>query len=303
MLTIKLFIESIQDNKSPESISGYHYDLIHFERYLKKRTEIKENYELNNLFEEQKLLKNLNQADIIAYVRYLANIKQNKKNTINRKISVLKKYFQYLYDNQIIEKDITRQLKSYKVKKNESNVLSLNQCNFLLNSISGKNKPRDQLIILLFLLCGLNVNELITIEKSSIYDNYIIINEGSENLRKAYINDALRSILSVFLKDGCVLACKYLFSGKDGGHISKRTVQHIIKTHLIKTDFYQKGKTTELLRNTCFSLLSIYCELNITEIKNYLGYKTDNENGLFYYESSNRVNMRSLNKIRIALKE
>ena len=303
MLTINLYIESIQDIKSPETVAGYRYDLIHFERYLKERNEMREDFNLNDITVEQKLLRNLNEADVIGYLRYLDNIKKNKKSTINRKISALKNYFQFLYDYQIIDKDLTRPLKSLQVKKSEYNILSLNECNRLINSIDGKNKLRDQLIILIFLLCGLQVNELISIEKSSIYENYIMINEDSENSRKAYINDTLKSILSAFLKHDRVSTSKYLFTSKNGGYISKRTVQHIIKTHLIRNNFYQEGKTTELLRHTCFSLLSKYCDLNIIEIKTYLDYKNHNHSEYIQYKTRNRVNTILLNKIPIALKK
>ena len=208
-----------------------------------------------------------------------------------------------MYDHQIIDKDLTRSLRSLKIKKSESNILSLNECNTLIDSIDGKNKLRDQLIILIFLLCGLHVNELISIEKNSIHENYIMINKNTENSRKVYINDALKSILSVFLKHDHVSTSKYLFTGKDGGHLSKRTVQHIIKTHLIRNDFYQEGKTTELLRHTCFSLLSKYCDLNIIEIKTYLDYKNHNHSDYIHYKTRNRVNTTLLNKIPIALKK
>ena len=96
---------------------------------------------------------------------------------------------------------------------------------------------------------------------------------------------------------------KYLFSVKDGGHISKRTVQHIIKAHLINNDFYQEGKTTELLKNTCLLLLSKYCGLDYIEIKKYFGYKNDNINNPIYQRSLDRVNSTVLNKIPITLKK
>ncbi len=302
MLTIKLFLESIHETKSPDTVSGYQYDLIHFERFLKERINLEKDYDLDDLIIEQDLFKKLNQADIIAYLRYLDAIK-NKKSTINRKISALKKYFLFLYENHIIENDITSQLKTYKLTKNKSNFLSIDQCNTLLNNISGRNTTRDQLIILLFLICGLTVYELISIKKCSIHTDYILINEGTENFRKSYINDALRSILSVFFRDKRDNTSKYLFSVKDGGHISKRTVQHIIKVHLTNNDFYQEGKTTELLKNTCFSLLSKYCGLDFIEIKKYLGYKNYNDKNVIYQKSHDRVNSTVLNKIPIAFKK
>ena len=62
MLTINLFIESIQDTKSPDTVSGYRYDLIHFERYLKERNEMKKDFNLNDITAEQKIIKKLKRS-------------------------------------------------------------------------------------------------------------------------------------------------------------------------------------------------------------------------------------------------
>lgn len=50
------------------------------------------------------LVKNINANDIREYLSYLQNIKEQKATTINKHLSYLRKYFDYLYDHNLISK-------------------------------------------------------------------------------------------------------------------------------------------------------------------------------------------------------
>lgn len=272
METIKLFLGSLNEFYSQDSILGYESDLKSFEKYIFKRTET--DYDkIIDMQAELKILKQLNAADIIAYITYLKNEKQNKQITVNRKISALKQYFKFMKANHYIEHDIVYDIKANKVNACDTEILTLDECKTLLNKITGKNKCRDTLIIMLFLVCGLTVNELIYMEKIDIDGEKIFIRKNNGKQEFMFINDALKSILSDFLSLSSVNTSKYLFTADGEKHISKRTIHQLIVKHLKAAGLYKKGMTTENLRKTGAAFLINHCELDIFDLQRYMGHK------------------------------
>ncbi len=272
METIRLFLESLNGFYSQDSILGYESDLKNFGKYIFKRTET--DYDkINDMQDELKIIKQLNEADIVAYITYLKNEKQNKQITVNRKISALKQYFKFMKANHYIVHDIVYDIKVNKVNACDTEILTLEECRTLLNKISGRNKRRDTLIFMLFLVCGLTVNELIYMEKTDIDGEKIFIRKNNGNQEFMYINDALKSILSDYLSLSSSTTSKYLFSPDGEKNISKRTIHQLIVKHLKSAGLYKKGMTTENLRKTGAAFLMNHCELDLFDLQRYMGHK------------------------------
>lgn len=272
MKTIYLFLESLGDRYTQETLLGYRSDLKNFKSYIFKRLEISNDKKMD-MQTELEMIKRLNEADIYAYITYLKNKKQNKQITVNRKISVLKQYFKFLKTNHYIENNIVYDIKVNKVNAGDADILTVDECRTLLNNISGKNKLRDTLIIMLFLFCGSTVNELIHMKKTDIDRDKILIREHNGNQEYIAINEALKSILSDFLLDSSVFTSEYLFNVEDKKHISKRTIHQLVVKHLKASNLYKKGKTTETLRKTGAALLMHYCEMDLFDLQRYMGHK------------------------------
>ena len=247
------FIDSLNLNR--ETINGYKYDVKSFLTFIKNRNN-NDNLSLVEL------------VDIYAYVDYLKN--KNSSRTIARKISAINKYFSFLERNNYIEKNIFYNFKfSYNPTSNLSR-LTDRQISDLIE-YSSSLKITHKLIIYLMLFNGLTANELRNIKIKDIYDNIIVINKDKENEKIVKINDALKSILSDFLRFN---KRQYLLNGRNGNQISKRTIQDIVKKVLMAIGINEKGVSGGILKNTSIYMLKKYNGVGLEEIQKFLGYKT-----------------------------
>ncbi|MFA0816044.1 MAG: tyrosine-type recombinase/integrase [Anaerofustis sp.] len=293
MDTVDLYLKSIQHTVSYETIKGYAADLASFNGFLKKRFHLSD-LELDS--NENKFLTEITEADLYAYINYIQNEYGNGSHALNRKISVLRGYFKYLTRERILMRNPAGSIESVKVHKALDYIPNIEECNELIASIKGKNAKRDKLLIGLILICGLKVSELTAIETTDVNlsQNCMGIREDSDCIRYVYYNDALKSILSDFLKTDQYL---YLFESDEKKSISKRTVHQIVVKYLSSSGMYQKGTTTESLRKTCKTFLKKYCKMDSLQIEKYLGRKLDQDTELV---SPSR---ELLNKISIDFEE
>jgi site-specific recombinase XerD len=99
MDTVDLYLKSIQNTVSYETIKGYAADLSSFNGFLKKRFHLSD-LELDS--NENKFLTEITEADLYAYINYIQNESGNGSHALNRKISVLRGYFKYLTRSEFL---------------------------------------------------------------------------------------------------------------------------------------------------------------------------------------------------------
>ena len=296
MKTINHFLTQFIHSASKETVNGYRSDLHSFQNFLCERFELSQQ-ELEN--REEQILKMITEADIYAYISFIQKVTGNRERAINRKLSALKQYFKYLKTNHIVDYNVAAEIKTLKYELPEQKILTINECNHLIQSIQGKNRIRDTLIIGMILVCGLRVSELIDIKTNDIGEDYIMVGCENENKRVVWLNEPLKSILSHFLSAQCVTVSDYLFSSDSVNPISKRTVHQIVVKHFKAADLYDKGETTESLRKTCRMLLKVYCGMDSIEIDRYTG----KQNGTFINQNSPiLIGKASVNQIPIVIK-
>lgn len=296
MKTIDQFIKQYFNTVGKDTVVGYRGDLHFFRNFLCERFEISQQ-ELEN--REEQILKLVTEADIYAYINFIQNTTGNKERAINRKLSALKQYFKYLKVNHIVEYSVVAEIKTLKYELPEQKILTVTECNYLIQSIQGKNRIRDKLIVGMILICGLRVSELIDIKINDIGEDYIMVGCESENKRVVWLNEPLKSILSHFLSAQCAVVPKYLFSSDGANPISKRTVHQIVVKHFKAANLYSKGRTTETLRKTCRMLLKVYCEMDSVEIDRYMGHQKDT---LINQNAPILIRKALVNQIPIAIK-
>ena len=161
-------------NKSPNTVKEYNYDLATFLKFLKMRQqkinkETLENIRYNDI--PLKTIANVELEDLHAFLSYLTTTFHSKASTRSRKVSSLRVFFNYLSLKNYIEKNPTQNLETPKLDKRLPKYLSLEQSQKLLEvseNEDNRNYIRDHAIITLFLNCGMRLSELVGINIQDI---------------------------------------------------------------------------------------------------------------------------------------
>ena len=154
MKEIHYFLDSIAvQGLSDNTVQSYKRDLEKFSKFL----------------EEQKVTR-LQDVDHTTMVLFLQKLKKDEYavSSTSRMISCLKKFFQFLVQERMVEKDPTQQIHPPKPKKQLPKALSIDEVNRLLEvpDTSTVLGLRDKAMLELLYATGMRVSELISIERS-----------------------------------------------------------------------------------------------------------------------------------------
>ena len=159
---VKKYLAFIQfeKNLSINTVNAYYFDLHSFINYMNKE------YSISNFNQIRKIYLSNYIKDLSKYIN-----PDYKKSTVNRIISSLKGFFKYLLLNEIIKKDLCKNLKSIRVDKRIPDILSIEEIEEFINSIltDKDNGIRDKCIIMLMYSSGLRVSEVINLNLSNLH--------------------------------------------------------------------------------------------------------------------------------------
>ena len=139
--------------------------------------------------------------DILAYI---SSINGLEVSTVNRHISSLKSFFNYLVDESIIKVSPMEEVSSLKKAKKLPKYLSISEVNKLLNiPLNSEFDYRNKAMLELMYATGLRVSELVSIEYSNIdFENSIIrINGKGKKERIIPLGEVASYYLKVYLND------------------------------------------------------------------------------------------------------
>ena len=234
-----------EQGKSANTIKSYSHDIGLFFEYFKIEPGI------------------INRDQIIEYKEYLLKEKNVDAKTINRRLSALKSYNEFLvkmgYQESIVilfqdYRKIQKQLTS---PTNTSNKEIIN----FMEKIK-KNEPiRNYYIVRLILNTGLRVSEILSIELSDIdlkRKNLKIVGKGSKQ-RNIPLNDKAIEIIKMAIEDRKnynyafnVLDSPYLFLSNKSEKLRSSTIERIFNNysnkitphtlrHVFATDYLENG--------------------------------------------------------------
>lgn len=151
-----------------------------------------------------------------------------------RKISTIKSFYRFLFTNNLIEKDISDDIKLPKIDKDKAvSYLSEEDAKVLLSVINGKHALRDKTIVLLFLTCGLRVSELHKLNKSNIIGNSLEIVKGKGNKsRIVQLNEQTLDMINKYLEVVPYSDGDALFVSQKGNRLAVTTIQGMIKKYV-----------------------------------------------------------------------
>lgn len=276
------FLEYLKNIKkySEHTIINYELDINLFEKYLDFK---KYNY------------KSIEYKDILEFINYL---KDNHKSTsINRVLSSLRSYYNYLIKNNCIKSNPFKIVNGLKKEKKLPEYFKYNEYESIVNSIdvSSNLGIRNKCIFEVLLCTGCRVNELINIKLNDIDINLREIKVlGKGNKERivylgSYAIDSLNNYLNIrknILKDK--QDNNYLFLNHLGNKLTTRGIREIIDNilkkasinlkitphtfrHSFATMMLKEGcdlkSVQELLGHVSLSTTSIYTHITNEELK------------------------------------
>nr|WP_300410529.1 tyrosine recombinase XerC [Lagierella sp.] len=276
------YIETIK-GRSPSTTKEYGYSISNFLKFITYRFNM-DKFKIQDIPEidikefPERYFKKIDLPDLHAYLAYTDRYKNNSTTTRSRTASSLRTFFDYLFKiRKTIEKDPAHNLESPRIQKKNPVYLTLEESKRLINVIyTEKNefdKKRDLAIIMLFLNCGLRLNELTNIKISDLKDDTLTVVGKGNKERTIYLNKVCNKAIDDYLKVRPDIEDPYLFVSNRNTKISNRTVQRRVDHYLEKAGLDTKVFSVHKLRHTAATLMYKYGDVDILLLKEILGHE------------------------------
>ena len=281
-------------------------NLNKFIRYLKTERNYSDytihNYELDItdylIFSKKNSIDiyNVNYNDVKKYLLGLYN-KKYKVTSIDRHISSLRTYYSYLYDSNLVNRNMFKYVSLPKKEKLLPKYINTSDLDIIFDSIELDTKIgiRNRLIFELLYATGMRVSELcnICLSDINISERTIrIIGKGNKE-RIVIFNHTCSDILSLYLEEArCLLlngkSSNYLLVGKNKiSHLSVRSVELIIDKVILNAGI-NKNVTPHTIRHTFAThLLNEGCDILV--VKELLGHSSLDTTGIYTHVSNERL--------------
>lgn len=210
---------------------------------------------------------------------YISSIKGLETSTINRHISSLKSFFNYLIDETIIKDNPLEDISSLKKTKRLPKYLSIDEVDTLLNiPLNNEFDYRNKAMLELMYATGLRVSELVNIEYSNIdFENSIIrINGKGKKERIIPLGETAALYLKIYLNDYRNKLLKrntynQVFLNNHGKPITRQGFNFILENIRVLTGI-KKDLTPHILRHS-FATHLLEGGADIRSIQEMLGHE------------------------------
>ncbi|QKS70270.1 tyrosine-type recombinase/integrase [Paenalkalicoccus suaedae] len=262
---IQLFLASKGiEGLSVNSLSNYELQLRKFKEHVKKRTD------------------NITAADIRVY---LGSFKTAKPSTIETKLSVLKSFFGWLHNEEILQRDPSRKIKSPKKAKRVPKALKIEELEMLRESAE---TIRQRAFVEVLYATGCRLSEIhdMNIDHINTQDMSAYVVGKGDKERKVYFSFRALYHLKKYLKQRTD-EDKALFvtERKPYKRLSKRAVQQEIKKIAIQAGL-EKKVSPHTLRHT-FATLLLNNGAELAGVQALLGHQSP-ETTLIYSQLSDQ---------------
>jgi integrase/recombinase XerD len=199
---------------SKHTVSAYMRDLLLWRDFLKKYHHIDDPKWL-----EKKHIQN-----------YLQTLKNNyEPSSVRRKLSSIKAFVHFLYEEKLIDHDISKLIESPKQPKKLPHAVSAEQVLALLNSIDDHTPLglRNLALIEMIYGSGLRVSELLNLKLTDIHlkEQYVVVIGKGNKERQVPMSDMALSAIIKYLKNGRpilnTLSSSYVFLNHRGQTLSR----------------------------------------------------------------------------------
>ena len=269
-----------EKNYSDYTIESYKNDILEYFDYL-NRESLKYN--------------KVEYSDLRFYLMYLKEEKFDSNSSIDRKLSALRGFYNYLASNSIVSNNVFSLISGLKKEKKLPRYFEYNELEELFNvpDIRTSLGQRDRLILEMLYATGLRVGELVNVKISDIdLSRKIILVLGKGNKeREVTYGEYCDEILRLYLSDGYKKLNKsnelYLFLNNNGGQITERGVRYVLD-QIIKKTSLNKSISPHVLRHSFAThLLNEGCDL--LTVQKLLGHESISATQIYTHVSTDRL--------------
>lgn len=276
-------------NKNIDDFLNY----LKYERKLSNNTYLSYRYNLIkiiNYFKSEDLI-NLNENDIRMF---LYNCKEKSK-TKSHYLTVLKSFYNYMLDIEVINSNPCSNIKSPKIEKNLPKYLTVEEINKLLDiKLTKPIDYRNKAMLELLYATGMRISELLDLKLSNYYEDDAIIKvmgKGSKE-RICPIGDLTIKYLNIYINEyrNYILKTKqseYIFINYNGNRMSRQGFFKIIKK-ICEEKNIKKEISPHILRHSFAThLLNNGADLRI--IQELLGHENISTTEIYSHISKDKV--------------
>ena len=280
------YLSSVR-NYSENTVISYKTDILEFSDFIKKKKMA------------PSLTRIMNPLPAKNYLIYMNSLKYSAT-TINRHLSSLRTFYDFLMKRHVVEKNFFEEIASIKKPKRLPEILKNKEIMDMMNSIDQKTPMglRNYLIVSILYGCGLRVSEMCALEISNLdFSNETIhIHGKGDKDRIVIMYDELKEKLLKYisferielLKKGDNIESRYLSINNHGGNLTPRGVRVILNTiidkmgetykitphmlrHSFATALLDNGadlrSVQELLGHSNLSTTQIYTHVSVEKMK------------------------------------
>ena len=235
----------------------------------------------------------INEEDIKKYLNYLYD-KSYNKNTISRKLSGVRSFYNYLYNHDIIKINYFTDVHNPKKIRSLPHYLKTSEIDKVLDNTNEVTLygERNKLIVELLYVTGLRVSELVNIKLKDIdkYNKSIkILGKGSKE-RIVYYEDNCSKLLNKHLNNTRRKLDKnnseYLLLNKFGNKLSTRMIRNILNNLTIGTSIEQIYP--HMIRHT-FATTMLNNGADLMTVKELLGHESINTTSIYTHVTNEQI--------------
>lgn len=255
------------------TINSYKLDLINFNNYINKDlTKVKE-------------------VDITNYLSYLR--KTLTARSVNRHISTLKGFYNYLVSENIISSSPLENITILKTEKTLPKYLSIQEVDKLLNfNLSTPFDYRNKAMLEVMYATGLRVSELVSLEYSNVdlYNSIIRVKGKGKKERIVPIGEFASYYLKLYMEEYRSKLIKKnnyneLFLNNHGKPITRNGFNFILESIRVKTKL-DKELTPHVLRHS-FATHLLEGGADIRSIQEMLGHENISTTNIYTHVVNN----------------
>lgn len=236
---------------SQQTITAYSHDLQGFAEFLAKTRNISH-------------IAQVKQADIVAYLAYLASREDGKKPNIAttraRKLASIRSFFTFLRKRREIVANPADDIDIPTIPVKEPDYLSEREYTLLLEAIQNTASPffklRDLLIVSLFLSSGLRVSELVGLQLKDVdlESETIKVHRKRNKHQTLPLNASVVELFRQYLLIRPHSDSEHIFVSKKHTGLRANSVFCMVRKYL-RIAGINKSRSCHLLRHTCFTSL------------------------------------------------
>lgn len=273
-------------------------DFIKYLKVVKKDsnyTLINYRNDLLELYDFYNDLINIDEIIVREYLEFLYS-KGLNRNSISRKLSAIRSFYNYLISCDIISVNYFKDISNPKKAKTLPKYVLDKDLEIMFNYFD-KSKTLDQrnlLILEMLYATGVRVGELVLIKIQDIdkYNNSIrILGKGFKE-RMVFYGSFCEDILDIYLNDGRLKLLKgkeseYLFINKNGSVLSTRYVRKMIDNVVRKCEI-NYNISPHTLRHT-FATDMLNAGADLVSVKELLGHSSLNTTSIYTHVTNEQI--------------